>query len=656
MKQSRIVSSSGLLIEEASPAVDDGRYPLKRIVGERLAVEATVFRDGHDLIRVSLKWRKEGVDRFLETPMTLTNPGLDRWRGEFPMEEAGRYFFTIEAWTDRFTSWAIDFRKRVEGGQKEIASEILEGLKLIEEAARSAQGEEKKFLKDFQERLPKLSADPPAALGLVSGEKINQIMLRLQNRSDRTTLEQEREVIADRPRAGFGAWYELFVRSQGTVPGQGGTFQDAQRRLEDIERMGFDVVYLAPIHPIGRTNRKGKNNSVRCEKGDPGSPWAIGSGAGGHDAVEPALGTLSDFDRFVEAARGRGMEVALDFAIQASPDHPWVRKHPDWFYLRPDGTIKYAENPPKKYEDIYPLNFETGDRQRLWEEMRRILLFWIDHGVRIFRVDNPHTKPIPFWRWLIDEIRSKHPDVIFLSEAFTRPQMMKTLAKAGFTQSYSYFTWRNTASELRDYLTELTKGPMKEYFRPNFFVNTPDILHEYLQRGGRPAFQIRLALAATLSPSYGIYSGFELCENEAMGGREEYIDSEKYEIKVRDWDRKGNIKEFISKINAIRRENSSLQTMEGLTFFESDNEKILFYGKATADRSNVILVVVNLDPFQAHHAMVTVPLGEIGVLPGSSFTVRDLLTDEQFTWTDRNYVRLDPAVRPVHILKVEKTG
>jgi starch synthase (maltosyl-transferring) len=474
-------------------------------------------------------------------------------------------------------------------------------------------------------------------------------------REDETRFDPALEVMADRALARTGAWYELFVRSQGTTPGVGGTFADAERRLPAIRDLGFDVVYLAPIHPIGFTNRKGRNNSATAGPEDPGSPWAIGGPAGGHTAIEPALGTIDDFDRFVRVAGALGMEVALDLAIQCSPDHPWVTAHPDWFYRRPDGTIRFAENPPKKYEDIYPVNFDTPDWKNLWQELRQVVRFWISHGIRIFRVDNPHTKPIGFWRWLIDEIHGESPDVIFLAEAFTRPPMMRGLGKRGFTQSYTYFTWRNTKAELIDYLTELTSPEMAASFRPNFFANTPDILPPILQQGGRPAFVSRLVLASTLSPSYGIYSGYELCENEAVPDREEYLHSEKYEIKVRDWEAPGNINDVIRRVNAARHGNPALQLFQNLRFLDITSEHLIAYAKATPDGANAVIVVVNLDPFAAHDAVLRVPEEAIGLAPGALFTVRDALTGEAFTWGAENYVRLDPQRgEAAHVLVVER--
>ena len=432
-------------------------------------------------------------------------------------------------------------------------------------------------------------------------------------------------------------------------------FRDCLPRVDDAKAMGFDVIYFPPIHPIGRTNRKGRNNSITCEPGDPGVPWAIGGEAGGHNAVEPSLGTLADFDWLQKQVRKRGMEIALDFALNCSPDHPYVKEHPEWFYKRPDGTIKYAENPPKKYEDIYPLNFHCENWRELWAEIKSIVLFWAEHGVRIFRVDNPHTKPVAFWEYLITGVREKYPDTIFLSEAFTRPKMMKALAKAGFNQSYTYFTWRNSKRELIEYFTELTQTEMSEYFRPNLWPNTPDILPFVLQEGGRPAFMIRVLLAATLSPLYGIYSGYELCENKALPGREEYLDSEKYQFKERDWNAPGNIKGWIARINKIRRENRALQLYTNLRFYHAESEAILFYGRMTAARDNIILVVVNLDPHRKQNSFVYVPIEEFGQMESDEYEVYDLLNDARYTWRGRrNYVELDPEIQPAHIFLVRR--
>ena len=480
-------------------------------------------------------------------------------------------------------------------------------------------------------------------------------MATYPDRSASTQYDPSSRVVVDRPAALIGAWYEFFPRSAEGWGDRGSTFRDCLSRVDDAQAMGFDVIYFPPIHPIGHTNRKGRNNSVTCEPGDPGVPWAIGSEAGGHKAVEPSLGTLEDFDWLQKEVRKRGMEIALDFAINCSPDHPYVKEYPDWFYKRPDGTIKYAENPPKKYEDIYPLNFRCEDWRNLWAEMKSIVLFWAGRGVRIFRVDNPHTKPVAFWEYLIKGVREKYPDTIFLAEAFTKPKMMKALGKAGFNQSYTYFTWRNSKQELIEYFTELTQTEMSEYFRPNLWPNTPDILPFVLLEGGRPAFMIRVALAATLSPLYGIYSGYELCENEALPGREEYLDSEKYQYKERDWNAPGNIKDWIARLNKIRKENRALQLYTNLRFHDAENDAILFYSKMTAARDNIILVVVNLDPHRKQNSFVYVPIENFGQMDSDVYQVLDLLSGSSYTWRGRrNYVELDPDIQPAHIFLVRR--
>lgn len=461
-------------------------------------------------------------------------------------------------------------------------------------------------------------------------------------------------LVVDRPLARFGSWYEMFIRSQGKTPGKSGTFRDAQMRLEDIRTMGFDVVYLEPIHPVGRTARKGRNNSLTAESQDPGSPWAIGNENGGHTAIEPALGTLTDFDHFVETAAKLGIEVALDFAPHCSPDHPWVKEHPSWFYQRPDGTIKCHENPPFKYEDVYPLDFDSSDSKNLYEALLAVFLFWVGHGVKIFRVDNPHTKPVAFWEWIIREVKTKYPDVIFLGEAFTRPLMMKALSKAGFSQSYTYFMWRNSKHELTEYVTELAQTEMRHFFRPNFFVTTPDVLPSVLQNAAPSAFKMRLALAATLSPSYGIINGYELCENKPMIGTDEYLDSEKYEIKVRNWDGPGNIKGFVSKLNAIRKSNSALQSLENVVFVKADNDAVLAYVRMNADKSNVLVVVVNLDPHHVQETTVHLPLDKMGLAWGAQFVVEDLIAGISVQWSEHNPVRLDPQVEPAQIFLLRK--
>ncbi len=641
---------SHIIIEGITPMVDCGRYPAKCIAGEPCVVEADIFRDGHQLLRAAVKWRRKDEEVFNEAPMAALDN--DRWRGEFVPAENTRYVFTIEAWTDLYASWLADFAKKAGAGM-DVSSDLLEGIALLEAIRRRANGDDLELITISLNGLRR-NSDAESALAIVSTPKLTEAAARRGERFGATLRQPLIELTVDRPKAAFGSWYEMFVRSQTPSPDRHGTFADAERRLTDIHDMGFDVVYLPPIHPVGQTNRKGPNNSLNRGRDSVGSPWAIGSAAGGHTAVEPALGTLADFDRFVNAASRRGIEVALDFAVQCSPDHPWVKEHPQWFRHRPDGTIKYAENPPKEYQDIYPIDFDTSDQKGLMQALLDVIWFWLEHGVRIFRVDNPHTKPVAFWDWLITEVQSRRPDVIFLGEAFTRPKMMKVLAKAGFSQSYTYFTWRNSKYELTEYMTELTTTEMRDYFRPNFFTNTPDILTAILQTGGRPAFKMRLVLAATLSPSYGIYSGYELCENQAVApGSEEYLNSEKYQIKARDWNQPGNIKEFVAQVNAIRRANPALRDLRNLRFLPADNDQILFYAKATPDGGNVLLIPVNLDPLNPQACTVTVPPDLIGVAPGQRYRVTDLLTNASYEWSQYNYVRLDPAYQPAHILRVE---
>ncbi len=643
---------SSVVIENLQPLIDGGRYPIKRIIGEDLVVEADIFKDGHDVVAAILKWRVLGKRVWRETPMNFVDN--DRWRGVCTLYDDDIHEYTVEAWTDTFRSWQAEFTKKFEAGISDLRSEALEGAALVEAAAgRARDRADRKRLQEFSRQIP-TSANSEIYAIAQSGE-LEVLMATYPDHSAATQYDPVPRVVVDRAAALIGAWYEFFPRSAEGRGDRGSTFRNSLRRLDDIKAMGFDVIYFPPIHPIGHTNRKGRNNSVTCEPGDPGVPWAIGSEAGGHKAVEPSLGTLEDFDWLQKEVRKRGMEIALDFAINCSPDHPYVKEHPDWFYKRPDGTIKYAENPPKKYEDIYPLNFRCENWRELWAEMKSIVLFWAERGVRIFRVDNPHTKPVAFWEYLITGVREKYPDTIFLSEAFTRPKMMKALAKAGFNQSYTYFTWRNSKHELIEYFTELTQTEMSEYFRPNLWTNTPDILPFVLQEGGRPAFMIRVALAATLSPLYGIYSGYELCENEALPGREEYLDSEKYQYKERDWNAPGNIKDWISRLNKIRNENRALQFYTNLRFHGADNEAILFYSKMTAARDNIILVVVNLDPHRKQNSFVYVPLESFGQMEGDSYQVQDLLSGATYTWRGRrNYVELDPNIQPAHIFLVRR--
>jgi len=641
-----------VVIENLQPLLDGGHYPIKRILGEDLGVEADIFKDGHDVVAAVLKWRVVGKRAWRETPMNFVDN--DRWRGVCTLYDEAIHEYTVEAWTDTFRSWQSEFEKKFEAGVSDLRSEALEGAAIVEAAAKRARDRtDRERLLEFSEQISKGANSEVYAVA--QSPELEVLMATYPDRSDATQYAPAPRVIVDRPAALFGAWYEFFPRSAEGVDDRGSTFRDCLPRLDDAKAMGFDVIYLPPIHPIGHTNRKGRNNSLTCEPGDPGVPWAIGSEAGGHKAVEPSLGTLADFDWFQKEVRKRGMEVALDFALNCSPDHPYVKEHPEWFYRRPDGTIKYAENPPKKYEDIYPLNFRCENWRELWNEIKSIVLFWAEHGVRIFRVDNPHTKPVAFWEYLITGVRDKYPDTIFLSEAFTRPKLMKALTKAGFNQSYTYFTWRNSKRELIEYFTELTQTEMSEYFRPNLWPNTPDILPFVLQEGGRAAFMIRVLLAATLSPLYGIYSGYELCENEALPGREEYLDSEKYQFKQRDWNAKGNIKNWITRLNRIRKQNRALQLYTNLRFYPAENDAILFYGKMTAARDNIILVVVNLDPHRKQNSFVDVPIEQFGQMESDDYRVQDLLSGATYTWRGRrNYVELDPNIQPAHIFLIRR--
>jgi starch synthase (maltosyl-transferring) len=639
-----------VVIENVAPVVDGGRYPIKREVGDRLEVSADVFKEGHDLLLVFLKHRRVDEPAWRETPMAFVDN--DRWAGAFTVDVNARYVYTIQALPDAFRSWLADLGKRVAAGQ-DVASELREGVALVRAAAARATGDDAAALGARAERIER-AASQAEAVTAVNDPTLAGLIDRHLDRADATWAEREYEVVVDRERARFAAWYEFFPRSG--VPGRHGTFRDAEAQLERAAAMGFDVVYLPPIHPIGRAHRKGRNNTLTAGPGDHGSPWAIGGPEGGHDAVHPDLGTLADFDRFVARARGLGLEVALDFAIQASPDHPWAREHPEWFFHRPDGTIKYAENPPKKYQDIYPVSFYGDDPHPLWLELKRIVEFWIGHGVTTFRVDNPHTKPVKFWEWLIREVQTTRPDIVFLAEAFTRPKMMKVLAKSGFTQSYTYFTWRNEKQELQDYLVEITTPPVAEYFRGNLWPNTPDILHETLQRGGRPAFKLRLVLAATLSSLYGIYSGYELCENVPFApGSEEYLYSEKYEPKARDWNAPGNLVDFITRVNRTRRAHRALQLYRNLRFHAADDPHVVWYSKMTPARDDVVFVAVSLDPVATHGTMVDVPIGELGIAPDQPYGMHEVFADVTYEWRGpRGYVELNPQRDPAQMFVLRR--
>jgi starch synthase (maltosyl-transferring) len=636
-----------ILIEDVWPEVEAGRYPIKRIVGDEVAVWADIFRDGHDKIAAVLKYAFED-EAWQETPFSLFDN--DRWVARFRPDRVGRWRYTIKAWTDRFDSWRADIAKKRDAGQ-DVALELVEGEYVVKPALRHAAPNDAARLRAICDALA--AADAERRAELLLSDELRELMARADSRADTVRYERELELVADRREARFAAWYEMFPRSQGKDPTRSATFDDMIARLGEVAALGFDVVYLVPIHPIGRVNRKGRDNSTVAEPGDPGSPYAIGAAEGGHTAVNPELGTLADFRRFVAAAADLGLEVALDFAVQCAPDHPWVRDHKRWFEYRPDGSIKYAENPPKRYEDIVNVDFYNPDAQGLWNELRDVILFWVDQGVRTFRVDNPHTKPVPFWEWVIREVKARCPDAVFLAEAFTRPKMMRALAKAGFTQSYTYFTWRNTKAELIEYLTELTQGPGKEYFRPNFFTNTPDILPDFLQQGARPAFRIRLVLASTLSPAYGIYNGFELCENAAIPEREEYIHSEKYEYKVWDWNRPGHIKRDVAILNRFRRENPALQELTNLRFLDCADPNTLAYAKVAAEGGNIVIVIVNLDPHGVHGGEVMLPLHEWGIASDREFSVEEAFTGHVETWRgERRHVVLDPQANPALLFRV----
>ncbi len=641
-----------VIIENLRPQIDAGRFPIKRVGGEKVVVLADIFADGHDVVSARLLFKKQNEKKWQETPMRFLEN--DRWQGDFIVEDLGAYLYTAEGWVDHFQTWRKDIKKKFDAGQ-DIKVDLLAGVELIEAAAKRTRGEDANALTEFAATIRK-EKDHAEAVAVALSRGLSAFMQKYPDKTLATTYGKELAVVVERPQALFSAWYERFPRSCSPTPGKHGTFKDCEALLPEIARMGFDVLYLPPIHPIGITNRKGKNNAPAAEPDDVGSPWAIGAKEGGHKAIHPQLGSFENFQRLIDKAKEHGIEIAMDLALQCTPDHPYVKEHPEWFKKRPDGTIQYAENPPKKYQDIFPINFETEDWQALWEELKSIVLFWAEKGVRIFRVDNPHTKPFPFWEWLIKECRTQYPDMIFLSEAFTRPKVMHKLAKVGFSQSYTYFTWRNTKPEFTQYLTQLLTTEVREFFRPNFWPNTPDILPEHLQYGGRPAFVIRLVLAATLSSNYGIYGpAFELCISEAVAGKEEYLNSEKYELKNWDWEAPGNLKDFIARINKIRRENPALQTTWNLKFYEVDNEYILFYGKADEDLANIILVAINLDSYHTQSGWVKVPIGQLGIAPDQPYLVHELLSGDKYIWHgEKNYVELDPKTLPAHIFRIRK--
>ncbi len=643
---------SRVVIDNVYPEFDCGRVAIKRTPGEEVAVEADIYADGHDTIACAVLYRNESeTDWKAQLMSRLAN---DRWRGVFTVGEIGRYRYTIQGWIDPFQTWRNDLRKRISADQ-DTHLDYLSGAQLLDECIKKSDSPPE--LKVWADLLRDESVEVERKRETALDELLEQWMRDLLDRRHASTYQHELAVQVDRERARFSSWYELFPRSCSDTPGAHGTFKDCERKLHYVASMGFDTLYLPPIHPIGRTHRKGPNNTTANQPDDVGSPWAIGSPGGGHTAIHPELGTAKDFRRLIAAAKEFGIELALDIAFQCSPDHPWVHEHPEWFKKRPDGSIQYAENPPKKYQDIYPIDFETDDWQRLWEALKNVILHWCKEGIRIYRVDNPHTKAFSFWEWVIREVKELYPETIFLAEAFTRPSVMYRLAKLGFTQSYSYFTWRNTKQELTDYMTQLTQTEVQEYFRPNLWPNTPDILPEYLQFGGRPAFITRLVLAATLSGNYGIYGpAFELGENTPLKpGSEEYLDSEKYEIRTWDLDRPDSLKEFIARVNGIRRTNSALQSTRNLHFHRSDNDQLLCYSKRTTDLSNIVLVVVNLDPHHRQSGYLDLDLKELGLDATRSYQAHDLLTEARYLWQgSRNYVELAPHSNPAHVLVIRR--
>jgi starch synthase (maltosyl-transferring) len=668
-----------VVIEGVVPEIDCGAFPVKRILGESVVVKADIFTDGHDLVAGDILYRFSREDVWRRSPMRWM--GNDRWRGDFVVSKAGNYSYTVEGWIDPFATWRNAMIKRISAGatdsSQDVRMECLTGAALFEEAASRAAPEDAAQLHEWVRILRDAGRDsgrgsarswsPDGATQLVPGDEIASLVRRYADRHFVARYGKELRLVVDREKAAFSAWYEMFPRSSASRssasrssapgPARQGTLQDCEARLPYVAAMGFDVLYIPPIHPIGHTSRKGRNNELAAGPDDPGSPWAIGSEAGGHTSIDPSLGTLEDLERLISKAEEHKIEIALDLAFQCSPDHPYVREHPEWFRKRPDGAIQYAENPPKKYQDIFPLDFETPHWRELWEELKRVVVFWIEHGVRVFRADNPHTKALSFWEWLIGEVKEQYPEVLFLAEAFTRPQLMRRLAKAGFSQSYTYFTWRNTKQELTNYFQELAESGVREYLRPNLWPNTPDILPEFLQTGGRAAFMIRFILAATMGANYGIYGpAFEQCENLAKEpGSEEYLNSEKYELKHWDLESPGGLKDFIARINRIRRENPALQSDANLRFHQTDNPEVICYSKAAADLSDIVIVLCNLDPFHKQTGWIDLDLASLGLDARRTFQAHDLLSEGRFLWRGaRNYFELTPESLPAHVMRVRK--
>lgn len=666
-----------VVIEGVAPQVDAGRRPVRSIIGDAVQMTAAIYADGHDQLAARVLYRHKSDGEWRTAPMQAR--GNDIWSGSFTVDSIGAWHFTVLGWIDHFESWAADLRKRLASpadlAPGEIQLALRTGAILVQQCAVRARGDDARKLHQAAEELESLAEHKTTPAEYPVSEEVHRLMAEHPDLEHASRYDTEIPVWVDRERACFSAWYEIFPRSTSTVPGRHGTFADVERQLPEIAAMGFDILYLPPVHPIGRAYRKGPNNAISAPPGAPGSPWAIGDreapdvrpdgskcqkDCGGHKSIHPQLGTFQEFDHLVHAARERGMEIALDIAFQCSPDHPWVAEHRDWFNIRPDGSIQYAENPPKKYQDIYPLNFESPDWRGLWHELYSVFEFWIERGVHVFRVDNPHTKALPFWEWCLGALSSKYPETIFLAEAFTRPHVMYGLAKRGFTQSYTYFTWRNNKGELEDYLREITQPPVSDFFHPNLWPNTPDILHRSLQEGGQPAFVQRIVLAATLSSSYGIYGpAYELAENAparpAAGKNEseEYLNSEKYEIRQRERNAPGSLVPLITLLNHIRGGNPALHRNDSLRFHGTDNPQLICYSKSTPDLANQILVVVSLDAFYQQSGWTDLSLSQLGLQTGERFIVEDLLSGETYVWTGhRNYVALQPGTRPAHIFRI----
>ena len=644
-----------VIVEHVGPQIEGGRYPIKRVVDEPVEVHADVYGDGHDLVKATILYRRRGQTQWQKVFM---KKGInDYWTGSFTPGEKGFYEFTVAGYVDHFGTWQYGLRKKY-GAHQEVSVELLIGAEMMEAAANNTKGEDKKYLQKAVGILRKAEGDEAInnAVNWSLGDEMTAVMERCYTADSSTTYPTVLPVEVERKRALYSTWYEFFPRSAAREPGKHGTFKDAQRLLPRVAEMGFDVVYFPPIHPIGKKNRKGLNNSVTANPGDPGSCWAIGSDEGGHKSIHPELGTLEDFRELIKAANQLNMEIAMDIAFQCAPDHPYVTEHPEWFKWRPDGTVQYAENPPKRYEDILPINFETEDWEGLWQELKSVFDYWIAQGIMIFRVDNPHTKAFPFWEWAINEIRTEHPDVIFLAEAFTRPRVMQRLAKIGFNQSYTYFSWRNNPWELKEYMLELTRGPMREYYRPNFWPNTPDILTPTLIYGGEPAHLMRVILAATLSSNYGIYGPvYELGVNAPYPGKEEYIDSEKYEVKHWDWNAETRTREIITILNRTRRENPALQNTWNVHFADSENQDIICFGKRDEASGNVVIVAANMNPYHTQGGYFRLPLHELGIAWDRPFYLYDVLSDSHYTWQGEwNYVELNPYLMPAHVFQVHQ--